>query len=392
MVSKQERILVVENDQEISDLIARQTLQPMGYHVDVAKDAAAAIQDTARLSPDLIIANLHLPGLSGKDLLAALSSQELDIPVIVMATKVQGEDLIQAFRLGASDFLIHPIREAEVVSAVERVLKQVRLRREREALANQLTRTNQELQQRVRELTTILAIGKAVTSIKDQRPLLEKIMEGAIFVTEADSGWLLLRQDNTNNYILSAFRNLPQEISNKLNQSWDDGISALVNLSGESLSITGEPLMRFKLSRIWQSALVVPIKVKNEVMGIIVVVRKAARPFSQSCQALVEAVADYASIALVNIRLVQTLEERVQTLKRTVENARSNERKKEEAFARTQEQVNAPLAEALDSVSALLLEEEGKLKPKPKNLLRTAQDKLLQATRVLRESNQAPTR
>jgi GAF domain-containing protein len=274
-----------------------------------------------------------------------------------------------------------------VVSAVERVLKQVRLRREREGLANQLTETNQELQQRVKELTTILAIGKAVTSITDQCPLLEKIMEGAVFVTEADGGWLLLRQGNTNTFILSALRNLPQEISDKLNQPWDDGISALVNLSGESLAITGEPLKRFKLSRIWQSALVVPIKVKDEVMGILVVVRKAAQPFSQGSQALVEAVADYASIALVNIRLVLTLEERVQTLKRTVENARLNEKKKEQVFARIQNQVNAPLVEALDSVSALLLEEEGKLKPKPKNLLRTAQDKLLQATRVLKESD-----
>ena len=168
MKTSRERILLVESDPEISDLVGRQTLQASGYQVQVARSAAAAMQETARFAPDIIITNLNLPDLSGKDLLVAFSSQGVETPVILIAQKGMENDLVQAFRLGATDYLFWPTREAEIISAVERVIKQVRARRERETLAKQLKQTNDELQQRVRELTTIFAIGKAVTSITAQ--------------------------------------------------------------------------------------------------------------------------------------------------------------------------------------------------------------------------------
>lgn len=350
MSASRERVLLVENDPEMCDLIARQTLQPLGFRVEVVGAAAQAIQEAVRFSPDVIIANLTLPGLSGKDLLVALSSQGLETPVIVIAEKGMEGDVIQAFRLGASDYLRYPVREAEVVSAVERVLKQVRARREREMLARQLNQTNQELHRRVRELTTIFAIGKAVTSITDQRALLDKVIEGAVYVTEADSGWLLLRDERGKSFVLSACRNLPQSIVDKLNQPWEDGISSLVALSGEALSIHGEPLKRFKVSRLGQSALVVPVKVRKEVVGLLVVVRKAAVPFGGSNQTLLEAVADYASISMVNAHLFKALEERAHSLQQAAEGAQVNERIKDEIL----HQISRELLEPLKESGALL--------------------------------------
>jgi DNA-binding response OmpR family regulator len=177
MKTPRERVLLVENDPDVSDLISRQTLQAIGYRVEVAREATTAIREAARFCPDVIIADLNLPGLSGKDLLVALNSQGVEVPVIILAQKGTEADLVQAFRLGASDYLLLPAREAEVVSAVERVLKQVRARQERESLAKQLKQTNDELHRRVRELTTIFAIGKAFTSVTDQQTLFEKIVE-----------------------------------------------------------------------------------------------------------------------------------------------------------------------------------------------------------------------
>jgi signal transduction histidine kinase len=228
-------------------------------------------------------------------------------------------DVIQAFRLGATDFVIWPIREAEVVSAVERVLRQGRSRREREALARQLNQTNQELQRRVSELTTIFAIGKAVISTTDQQVLFDKILEGAAFVAESDGGWLLSRDERGKNFILRACRNVPAEIYSHLNQPFDDGISSLVALSGEALAIHGGPLTRFKVSRLGQSVMVLPIKVRKEVVGLLVSTRKAAQPFTAGQQALLEAVADYASISLVNTRLFKALEDRLATMQRSAD-------------------------------------------------------------------------
>ena len=313
-----ERILVVESDPNASDLIARQVLQPLGYRTKVVSGAPSAIQETTRFSPDITIVNLNLPDLSGKDLLVALSSQGSDVPVIVIAEEGDEENVIQAFRLGATDFLKSPLREAEIVSAVERVLKQVRAKRERRLLAHKLEVTNRELKRRVRDLTTIFGIGKAVTSITDQQILYDRIVDGAVSVTDADKGWLHLRKVNSKKLVLSAVKNLPKPVStSKLGKEWDDGISSLVALSGETFSISGEPLTKFKVSQLGKSALVVPVKAQEEVIGLLVVMREKATPFDPGNQFMLEAVADYVSVSLVNARLFRALAKQTRTLQKS---------------------------------------------------------------------------
>ena len=100
MSPSSERILIVENDPDISDLIARQALRPLGYDVRVVGEAASAIQQAAQAQPDLIVANLNLPGLSGKDLLTALSSQGVNAPLVVVAEKGQEQELVDTFARG----------------------------------------------------------------------------------------------------------------------------------------------------------------------------------------------------------------------------------------------------------------------------------------------------
>lgn len=376
MSVNKERILVVESDLEISDLIVRQTLVPLGYHVQLIGTAALAIQEAVRFSPDVVISNLKLPGLSGKDLLVGLSAQGIDVPIIVIAEKGMESDVIQAFRLGAADFISTPVREAEVVSAVERVLKQTRARREREQLSRQLNQTNQELQRRVRELTTIFSIGKAVISITDQRVLFDKIVEGAVYITEADLGWLLLKDDRSKAYLLCSCRNLPPSLSSRLNQPWDDGLSSLVALSGESLSIHGDPLKRFKVAQLGQSALVVPVKIKNEVMGLLVVVRRKPAAFNANSQALLEAVADYASISLVNARLFRALEERAHASQLATETAQLNERIAQELLSQAFNELREPLLIIKGNLDLLSRASSGSLSAEQTNALNILRDRL----------------
>jgi DNA-binding response OmpR family regulator/putative methionine-R-sulfoxide reductase with GAF domain len=313
------RVLVVDDDPDVLDLLDRQVLQPLGYTVATADDSGSAIQHALNFVPDLIIASLTLPGLSGKDLLVALRSQGMELPMLVMAPEGMEADAIQAFRLGARDYLVKPVREAEVVTAVERALNEVRLRNERQQLAEQLAESNRELERRVRELTTLYGIGKAVTSTTHQDQLFSKLMESSLYVTEAGMGWVLLKEEKSDQLVLRAQRNLPPALSSKLHQPWDDGVSSLVMLSGEALNIYGEGLAQFKLARLGKAALIVPIKARNQAIGVICVARQDHRPFSERNQAMLEAVADYASISLVNARLFQALEARAQRLQRMVD-------------------------------------------------------------------------
>jgi len=376
MSSSRERILIVEGDLDTSDLIARQALKPLGYQVKVIHEAPMAIQEAIKFVPDILIVNLNLPGLSGKDLLIAFASQGMTMPAIVIAEEGMEGDVIQAFRLGASDYLTWPIRETEVVAAVERSLFQVRANREQEQLSRKVERTNKELGSRVRELTTIMGIGKAVTSITNRHTLFDKIIEGAVFLAEADKGWLLLRDGDSKTFKLSAQRNLPKSIADKINFPWDDGISSLVALSGESLSIHGPPLRRLKASRLGESVLVVPVKIKREIVGLLVVMRNEPKPFNPSNRTLLETLADYASISLVNVKLFQAVEDRARSLMFVAESARDSEKAKSEILLKVNKTLETSLASVSQNMNKLARDQDQPLSDDQMTLIRLVQEQL----------------
>jgi DNA-binding response OmpR family regulator len=375
MVNTGERIVVVESDPKISNLISRQALQPLGYQVTVVTSASAILQQALQTLPDLLIANLNLPGLNAKDLLVALSSHGVDVPLVIIAEKGQEEDILQAFRVGAIDYLHWPARDAEVVSVVERALRMTRERRTRVRLDKRLKEVNSELHRRVNELTTIVEVGKAVISITDQHILFTRIVEGAIKVAEADLGWLMLRDEGSKTFLLAAHRNLPEGWAQKLYQPLEDGIGSLVTLSGETLLIHGKPLAKFKVASLGRSAAVVPIKVQNEVIGLLQVLRKVERPFDRSDQTLLEAVADYASISLVNARLFRALEQ-------TAETANKGAKIQNAVFESVRAAVNEEVKEADDPIEHLLSERAGPLTDEQRQLLQTAQAALYRLARV----------
>jgi len=380
-----EKILVIDSDDHSRDLIVRQTLQPSGYQVQTAEDAGSAIRLALQFQPDVIIADLNLSGLSGKDMLVAFSSQGINTPVIVMAEKGEEPKVIQAFRLGASDYFLRPVREPEVLSAVERALKQVRELKSRKQLDEQLKTANAKLERRLRELTTIFSVGRAVISVTDQRVLFEKIVEAITSVSEADMGWLTLKDDKSNSFLMVAHRRMPDSWAKYIGKSIDDGVSTLVAMSSESLSIHGQPLLKFKMASLGKSAMVVPIKVKQEVIGLMIVVRKADRAFGESEQTLLEAIADYASISLVNSRLFRAVAH-------SAEQAQAGERRKIEAMQNLQQESQSILQSAIYPLEVLLAEKMGALNDDQKQALTTIQGAVKRLGFILNKQVTQPKR
>lgn len=361
-----EQILIVESDPDIADLIGRQSLQPLGYQVTVVGDAGSAIKFAIQNLPSLILANLNFPGLSGKDMLAALSAQGVKSPVIVIADKGQEADAIHAFRLGAADVMFWPLRDAEVVSIVERALRQTQEARERQKLDRQLRAMNEEMQHKLRDLTTVLSIAKAVVSVTDQRVLFDKILESALQLADANMCWLLLREERSKAFLLRAQRNLPDSWAKKMNQPVDDGISSLVALSGESLVMSGAPLQKLKVSALGKSIAVIPIKIQTEVIGLLLVVRKADIEITRDTQTLLEAMADFASISLVNARLFHALE-------KTAESARTGESSRHAALESMRAVIRNEIQAAAYPLNFVLTEAPGKLTPEQRQALESVQ-------------------
>ncbi len=383
MVENQEKILVVESDPIISDLVARQALGGQGFQIKVVANGTAALQAVATFSPDVVIANLELEGLSGKDMMAALSSQSIRMPVIMIASKGKEKDVIQAFRLGASDYVGSPVRETEVVAAVERAMLTVRAHKESEQLSRKLQRTNEELKKRVNELTTIFSVGKAVTSSTGQIDLYDKIVEGAVKITAADYGWMLILDERTGKYLLCAHHNLPKSLSDNLWQPWDDGISSLVAASGEPLAIHGVGVNRFKIAPLGQSILVTPVKVQSQTIALLSVMRKATREFVASDQAMLSGVSDYASISMVNARLFQALDERAASLQIAVEKSKDSERLKDEVIQNVSHELRTPLVAAKGYVDMIANSEMGKINKQQDEALGIIQKKLNRMVEII---------
>lgn len=351
--STNDRILVVESDPATSDFVGRQALAGAGYPVQVAADAASAIIMAMQETPDLILVDITLPDLSGKDLLIALAAQGVQAPVIVFAQRGKEADLIQTFRLGAVDCLLLPAREAEIINTVNRALNHVHERREGERLSQQLQEANRELQARLREFSTAVAMGKGLASITGLPDLFEQLLERGVRITQADYAWFLYREEAARPFLLAAQHNLPPELGAGLNQPWDDGISTLVARSGETLAVHGEQLKRFKIAQLGLAVMILPVKTGKQVDGLLVLVRRLPTPFSAPEQRMLEALVDYAALALANARQLNVVEARAQALQRQAERALISAKVKNELLRQVGKETAAPLQSAQAALESL---------------------------------------
>lgn len=300
MQNQKVNILVVEENSEIREQIEDQILKPLGYRVHSIPDASEGIAQALELNPDIIIADINLSGLSGKDLLVALSSQGVEAPVIILAEEGMEKEAIQAFRLGAVDYLKLPLKETEVVSAVERVLKTKQSQTTESAVSTAVQEKIKYLEDRIKDLTKVIGIAKTLATTKDPQDLYQKIVDGAVYVANADRGWLMLREYDNKKFSLRYYNNLPNSLSTVLNKPWDDGITDLIIEARETLNLKEMKSHKREISKLGKVILGVPIFVHDTILGTIVLIRKELNPFTKSTQKIIETISEFASIALLN--------------------------------------------------------------------------------------------
>jgi GAF domain-containing protein len=199
----------------------------------------------------------------------------------------------------------------------------------------------------------------------------------------ADLAWLLVREDKSREFYLFAQRGLPEEWAGRMNKPLDDGVSRLVALSGETLSISGEPLQKLRVTSLGRSVCAIPVKVQKEVIGMLLVMRREARPFEREKQALLEAVADYVSISLVNARLYGALNNSVRASRET--------EARQAAFLKSfQSQLMKDLKSAVQPIDVMLAEKTGKLSESQREALKTTRAALERAARTVEKLPSIP--
>jgi two-component system phosphate regulon response regulator PhoB len=121
---KTKSILIVEDERDISDLIAYH-LKQSGLPVLTALDGPSGLERAREAHPSLIILDLMLPGMDGKEVCKTLKSdpRTQSIPVLMLTAKSEEVDRIVGFELGADDYVTKPFSPRELVLRVKAILR-----------------------------------------------------------------------------------------------------------------------------------------------------------------------------------------------------------------------------------------------------------------------------
>src|SRR5271166_5711164 len=116
------RILIVEDDESLRKVMNVQ-LEREGYETTSASTAEEAISFLEKNSPNLVITDLHLPGVSGIELLKKVRLDYQETAVIVMTAYGTVQTAVEAMKAGAYDYLTKPIHPYELKTLVKRSLE-----------------------------------------------------------------------------------------------------------------------------------------------------------------------------------------------------------------------------------------------------------------------------
>jgi two-component system response regulator MprA len=115
------RVLVVEDDQEIADVL-RRTLRGEGHEVRSAGDGAEALRVAAEFIPDLVVLDLGLPKLDGVEVCRRLRA-ESDVPILILTARTETGDRVEGLDSGADDYLVKPFERQELLARLRALLR-----------------------------------------------------------------------------------------------------------------------------------------------------------------------------------------------------------------------------------------------------------------------------
>jgi two-component system response regulator AtoC len=131
------RVMVVDDDAETLALL-REVIAKEGHDVETAEDAETALVRLGEWQPELVITDIHMPGMDGLALLAAVREKEPDIPVVLLTAFGSLKTAVDAIKAGAFDYLSKPFIVDDIRLVVRRALEHKKLVRENRSLRGQL--------------------------------------------------------------------------------------------------------------------------------------------------------------------------------------------------------------------------------------------------------------
>ncbi|MBN2551052.1 MAG: response regulator [Anaerolineales bacterium] len=337
------RILYIEDTPEARQLVRR--LLAQDYIVLEAKDALHGIELALDTHPDLVLLDINLPELSGREVATRLRSLLPQTPLVALTADISPGARERALAAGCVGYISKPIQVDAFVGQVEAYLHgkretlsdsahyarvyQDELVERLEAKVRELTRVaernsylneqNQRiigmLQRRQRLLEGAARVGHSITSILDLDTLLAATVDiiceeygfyyAGIFLLEADPGWVRLRagRGQAGAKMLADGFGLPMDGDSLVGDAIRQRQASIVHNVARELAIDHNPYLPDTRAEV-----ALPLAVKERVLGALTVHSDHPEAFEEDDITALQALADTVAIAIQNAQLLRDLE------------------------------------------------------------------------------------
>lgn len=115
--------IVLAEDNSILALLLKYKLEKEGYTLLMAKNGIEAIELIEQYNPEIILTDIMMPFVSGLEVISHVRNKlNLAIPIIVFSSSGQEEMVLNAFNIGATDFMSKPFSPNELIIRIKRIL------------------------------------------------------------------------------------------------------------------------------------------------------------------------------------------------------------------------------------------------------------------------------
>jgi DNA-binding NarL/FixJ family response regulator len=163
-------IILIVDDEEANLQLIGKILQNLDVDITLASSGKEALQLLESLVPDLIILDIIMPSMSGFDVCRKIKSRKptSEVPIIFLSAKVDSEDIIKGFDIGARDYITKPFIKEELVARVEAQLNII-------TNEKKIKNLNNNLEEKVKERTK--ALTKINEKLTDYNTALKVLMD-----------------------------------------------------------------------------------------------------------------------------------------------------------------------------------------------------------------------
>jgi DNA-binding response OmpR family regulator/nitrogen-specific signal transduction histidine kinase len=318
------RALVVDDDARVRPFLCA-ALEAAGFRVTATASGEEALR-LAAARPDLIVLDVELPDLSGREVCRRLkaSPEAATVPVLMLSgVFVDPSDRSQALEDGSDAYLTKPVTVRELVATARALLRLVQAERR----SREYETTEVALRRRVAQSKFMLEVARAITSSLDVQPLLERIVDQASRLLAAPrvSLALLERTEPTPVIRFAAARGLSRRFTEELRPlHWRDGTTPMA--IHERRPVWSADLLldpQFELAPAtramveaegYRAVLSVPLLARDRPLGALALYRDQPGPFSEDEIDVMQLFAAQAAIAVENAALYRRAQSRAEKL------------------------------------------------------------------------------